>query len=282
MMKTFSTILGSGIAAVSLAFAGPALAQDESEDVVIEGAETGSDAEPDEAAEAMAALAGMFQVDPLTVEQEARLPIAQSVVDKMMPPGSLQEVMGSMYDEMLGPIMSMATQTSAADVAGPLGLQAYELDLDQEQLEQAVSIIDPVREERVARSGGVMPAIMQEMMAAMEPSMRTAMAEAYTVHFNDQELADIDVFFSTESGLSFARKSLTMSSDPRIVSASLKAMPEMMASLENLEPRIEEATADLPEVRGFDDLTEAQQAELSALVGFSVDELSERAASMAE
>ncbi|MEP6263183.1 MAG: DUF2059 domain-containing protein [Erythrobacter sp.] len=281
-MKTFGTNLSVGLAALSLAFAGPAVAQDEAEGVVIEDAEVGSDAETDEAAEAMAALAGMFQVEPLTAEQESRLPLATTIIDRMIPPGSLGEMMGSMYDEILAPIMSMASQIKNADIAEPLGLEAYEIDLSQEQLEQAASIIDPVREQRVAAISGVMPEVMQEIMTLMEPGMRKAMSEVYSVHFTDQELADIDIFFSTESGLSFARKSLTMSSDPRVIAASMDIMPALMGSFENMAVRMEEAAADLPEVRGFGDLTAEERAQLSEIIGISEQELAERAAEISQ
>ncbi|MEP5936892.1 MAG: DUF2059 domain-containing protein [Erythrobacter sp.] len=282
LMKTFGTNLSVGLAALSLAFAGPAVAQDEAEGVVIEDAEVGSDAETDEAAEAMAALAGMFQVEPLTAEQESRLPLATTIIDRMIPPGSLGEMMGSMYDEILAPIMSMASQIKNADIAEPLGLEAYEIDLSQEQLEQAASIIDPVREQRVAAISGVMPEVMQEIMTLMEPGMRKAMSEVYSVHFTDQELADIDIFFSTESGLSFARKSLTMSSDPRVIAASMDIMPALMGSFENMAVRMEEAAADLPEVRGFGDLTAEERAQLSEIIGISEQELAERAAEISQ
>ena len=118
-----------------------------------------------------------------------------------------------------------------------------------------------------------MPALMKDMMQVMEPPMRKAMSEAYAVYFNEQELNDIDAFFSTESGLAFARKSFTMASDPRIIGASMEAMPAMMESLGSLETKMEEATADLPAKRSFAELSAEERARIAEITGASVEDI---------
>ncbi|XUU61293.1 hypothetical protein ACRAQ6_03195 [Erythrobacter sp. HA6-11] len=266
-MKMFRKLVASASLAGALAFSTPALAQDES---------------ASQNDQMMAEMMAMFQTEPLTPEQEARLPLASEVINKMMPPGSLSEVMGQMFDGFLGPIMQRATEPKAADFAGQLGLETWEIDMDEAAVAEAAAIIDPVREERGERMAAVMPAIMTDMMNAMEPTMRTAMTEVFAISFDTQELTDINAFFATESGAAFARKSMNMSSDPRVISASMKAMPEMMGAFENMEAQMEEATADLPEPRGFADLSAAEQARVAELTGYSVEELAQRAAEAEE
>lgn len=269
-MKTLRSLALSASLAGALAVSAPAVAQDE-------GNASDNDA-------MMAEMMAMFAAEPLTPEQEARLPLAAEVIDKMMPPGSLAEVMGDMFgmEGMLGPILQRATEPRVADFAAQIGLKAWELDMDDAAVAEAASIIDPVREERNQLRAGVMPEIMTNMMNSMEPAMREAMTEVFAIQFDARELTDISAFFSTESGAAFAKKSMSMSSDPRVLGASMKAMPEMMASFENMEAQMEEATAALPDPRGFADLSADEKARIAELTGYSVNELTERVANASE
>ncbi len=236
--------------------------------------------EPDE--EVFAALAEMFQAEPLTAEQSNRLPLAREIVEKMIPEGTLGEMMGSMFDGMLAPVMEMATAAPRGDVAKQLGVSSSELEMSDEELAELADILDPVRETRNERMAQVMPQMMANVMQVMEPPMRKAMSEAYAVYFTDRELVDIDAFFSTDSGLAFARKSFTMSSDPRIIAGTMEAMPEMMAAFGEMETSMKEATADLPEPRSWADLGSAERARVSELTGIAEGELAAGMAAAAE
>ncbi|WP_394730157.1 hypothetical protein [Altererythrobacter sp. GH1-8] len=268
-MKLLRSLALSASLAGAMAVSAPAIAQDE-------GKASENDA-------MMAEMMAMFAAEPLTPEQEARIPLAAEVINKMIPPGSLSEVMGDMFgmEGMLGPILTKAQEPRVADFAGQLGLEAWELEMNDAAVAEAASIIDPAREERGARKAAVMPEIMTNMMNAMEPAMREAMTEVFAIQFDVKELTDINAFFSTESGAAFARKSMKVSSDPRVLGASMKAMPQMMASFANMEAQMEATTADLPQPRGFADLSAEEQTRMAELTGYSVDELAERAAASA-
>lgn len=267
-MKSMKTLLLAAGASLSL-LAVPVQAQDDA-----------ASAGPD--AEMMEAMRTMFPVEPLTAEEQARLPMARSIIDTMIPPGTLGEMMGGMFDSMLGPIMEMATSNPTGDVARQLGMEASELDLGEEQAVELAGILDPAWRERNEAMAGVMPELMKGMMATMEPPMRKAMTEAYAIYFDEQELADISAFFSTPSGLSYARKSFTMSSDPRILGASMEALPAMMASMADIEAQMEAATASLPAAKGWDDLSPAERARVSELTGLEQGEIEENMTFAAE
>lgn len=243
-------------APLALTFGTPAAAQD-------------GDSQED----AMAMMAQMFPVEPLAPEEQARLPLSQEIIDRMIPPGTLGEMMGSMFDGLMGPIMEMASRASTGDVAKSLGVGAYGLDLNDRQLAEVAAILDPMREERNAAVGAVMPALMGRVMEAMEPSMRKAMSEAYAITFTDEELRDINTFFSTESGLSFARKSFTLSSDPRVIGASLEAMPAMMEIFGEMDSEMAAAMADLPPTRRYEELSSGELARISELTGLSLEDI---------
>lgn len=232
-------------------------------------------AQDDDLAEAdpFAAMAGMFQAEPLTPEQETRLPMATRLVEKLIPPGALGEMMGSMFNSMLEPLAELGSKPSSGDVAQNLGLEGYELYLEEEQAAEALAILDPSWEARKAAEAEVFPEVMKQMMDAMEPGMRKAMAELYAVNFTAQELSDIDAFFSTETGTTYARKSFSMASDPRIMAASMESLPAMMGSIMTMEQKVEEATASLPPKRNFAELGAKEKARLAELTGYSVEEI---------
>lgn len=231
------------------------------------------DAAPEE--DPMAALAAMFPVEPLTAEQEARLPAARLVVDRMMPPGTMGEIMQSMFGGILDPLMKMGLEPSAGEVAKEVGLDEGTLDLTEEQAREAAAILDPAWSERRQREFAAMKSGMAKAMTAMEPAMRDGMAQAYAVHFTATELADVATFFATPSGASYARKSYTLASDPRIMGAAMQAMPGMMESFAAMAKDMKAATADLPPRRAYDDLSAEQRGRLTALTGLDAKELSE-------
>jgi hypothetical protein len=121
----------------------------------------------------------------------------------------------------------------------------------------------------------VMPALMRDMMTVMEPTMRKAMSELYAIHFSQKELDDIETFFQTESGTAYARKSFSMSSDPRILSATMESLPQLMGTFADMEKKIAAASADLPPKRSFSELSGAEKAKIAKLSGYSIAEIEE-------
>ena len=103
--------------------------------------------------------------------------------------------------------------------------------------------------------------------------MRSVMAEMYAIHFNAEELAGIDAFFATPIGASYARKSFSMTSDPRLMGAMMQSMPEMMGDMGEIEAEIAAATADLPPARGYADLSEGERARLAELLGLTAEDM---------
>jgi hypothetical protein len=243
-------------------------AQDEQVDIA-----QGTAADADPMAEAMGMMSAMFPTEPLTAEQETRLPQAQRIINRMIPEGTLGDMMGGMFDKMLGPILAATDAPAMGAVTKGIGASASAIDLTPEQSAELAALFDPAYVERHEREKALFPAIMRTMMTAMEPTMRKAMSELYAIHFSQTELDDIEAFFQTESGTAYARKSFTMSSDPRIIGATMEAMPQMMGAFADMERKMAEATADLPAPRSFADLSSAQQARVATLTGYSISEL---------
>lgn len=227
--------------------------------------------EPDMAQ--LAQLGAMFEVEPLTPEQKERLPLAEQIVDRMMPPGTLDEVMGGMFDSLLGPVMQMANEDTAAALSGTLGYRPDDLGMDSEAAAEALVIVDPAWRERNSVISSVTQTMMSGMMTRMEPIMREVMAELYAIHFDEQELVDIDAFFETESGLAYARQSYSMAGDPRIM-AAMFAEPELLfGPMTQMPAMMEQALADIPAARRFADLPKDERTRLMQLTGLSAQEL---------
>jgi hypothetical protein len=229
--------------------------------------------EEDSGADMVAAMAEMFKVDPLTAEQQARLPLAREVIVTIMPEGAMVEAMDGMFDGMMKPLMKMASAATSETLEKDLGVVSIPREMSEAEIMEASLLIDPVREERNERITELMPELMADMMRPMEPIMREAMIEIYAIHFTNKELTDLRAFFQTESGLSYARKSLTLQQDPRMVSAMMNSMPVIMGSIGDMVKKMEERMADLPEQRVYADLSAEQRQRLEALTGLEQAEL---------
>ena len=252
-------IILTAASSVALFTSAPALAQDAQV----------SDEEMAELEEMMAGMGALFPREPLTPEQEERLPAAERIVTLMLPEGVMGDIMGGMIDDIFAPMMAMGPPASTQTVADGLGLEPSQLDLDEAAAAEIALLFDAAYEERRAVQFSVFPDVMREMMTAMEPGLRETMTELYAIKFSAKELADIEAFFSTETGMTYARESFAMASDPRIMSASMEALPAMMGALGDMEARIEAATADLPPTRSYADLTAQERDAIFKATGLA-------------
>lgn len=226
----------------------------------------------------MAMLGTMFPAEPLTTEQQDRLPQSQRIINRMIPEGTLGEMMGGMFDTMFGPMTAMAGAPAVGAVAEGTGFEVGALQLTTQQIEELAGLFDPAYAERHARELAIIPAAMRDMLTVMEPTMRKAMSELYAIHFSQTELDDIEAFFQTDSGTAYARKSFAMSSDPRIINVTMESLPQMMGTFAGMEQKIAAASADLPAKRGFDALSKDEQARVAAITGFSIAEIKQQLA----
>lgn len=217
--------------------------------------------------ETLAAMSQMFPAEPLTPEQEARLPMARQIVAKVMPDGIMGEMMSEMFNGFLGPLMAMGTDIDASTALSQLGLTGSEVELSDEEAVEIMAIIDPAYAERTQAEAEAMPKIMGAVSGAIEPTMRVAMAEMYAVYFTQSELGELDVFFSTPTGASYAQKSMKMSSDPRFIGAMMESMPAMMGTFATMEFEMKAVTAGFAERRAYGDLSAAERAKLSEITG---------------
>ena len=242
----------------------PATAQDERE-------ETGEE----DLAAFGSMMQGLFTAEPLTPEQEARLPQATAVVDKILPAGAYARMMEEMFERILEPISAtMPERMPAAAIAQALGVSTEAIaDLSEEQQAEIAQLIDPVFSQRSEMAINHMMDQMGALVVQFEPGMKRGLSKAYAKRFTADEMADIQAFFATPTGARYATESMLVFTDPQTMAGTMEALPAMMRQLPQMMGGLEEAMAALPPPRGFADLSEAERARLAALLGTSVAEL---------
>ena len=251
------------LSGIALALAVPAYAQEEDS----------AEPSPAELQQFMGMLGGLFQAEPLTAEQESRLPAATAVVAMMMPEGFYGEMMGDMMDKMMRPMMAMFSSPDfllASRIAA--GEDALSAMGDAEKAE-LLAMLDPAYDRRVDVIIGTLTANMADMFVVLEPPMREGLSKAYAVRFDGAQLRDIAGFFATPTGGQFARESMALFADPQVMQATMQALPQMMGSIGNMESAMKEAMESLPAERGLDDLSDAEKARMAQILGVGISDL---------
>ncbi|MEL6877013.1 MAG: DUF2059 domain-containing protein [Pseudomonadota bacterium] len=232
-----------------------------------------------EATAEMEALSGMFgdmfgAADPLTAEQQVRVPAAKLVVAKLFPEGTyvkmMDETMRPMFEQMFGgalggPAMTVGQLTglSPLDLAG----------VDEAKLAEAAQLLDPNGAERNKAVGDMTINLISEIVVDIEPAYRAGLARAYAVRFTEAELTDMYAYFSTPVGSKYAAESFLVYADPQVMQAMNEMMPAMMERMPDMIGSIGEITEQFPVGRKFSELSESEQSQLAGLLGVSAEEL---------
>ena len=249
----------NAMAAAALVCAVPAAAQEDPE-------HSQSAMSPGELDEFAGMMASLFQTEPLTEEQNARLPAAQAVVGEMMPDGFYGEMMAGMMDKMLRPMLTMFSQPEFV-LGARLTVDAEAIEaLEEAEQAELTAMLDPAYQARGDAMVAVLTSRMGGMFTAMEGPMREGLSKAYAVRFDDAQLADIAAFFATPTGGEYARESMALFADPQVMQASMQALPAMMSGFGDIESAMREAMEALPAERGYGDLTEVQRERMAELL----------------
>ena len=249
----------NAMAAAALVCAVPAAAQEDPE-------HSESAMSPGELDEFAGMMAGLFQTEPLTEEQNARLPAAQAVIGEMMPDGFYGEMMAGMMDKMLRPMLTMFSQPEFV-LGARLTVDAEAIEaLEEAEQAELTAMLDPAYQARGDAMVAVLTSRMGGMFTAMEGPMREGLSKAYAVRFDDAQLADIAAFFATPTGGEYARESMALFADPQVMQASMQALPAMMSGFGDIESAMREAMEALPAERGYGDLTEVQRERMAELL----------------
>lgn len=214
-----STILALSLTLSSLAVSAPVIAQ-------------GDAAKP-----------AVAPVDPI------RMKLAEQTVARLIPPGTYQKIMKDMMDTMAGGIVDQMMGMDASIIADMAGAAEGGKEAEAAKGKTMADIAaekDPNFKERMDITFKVMFSEMGNLMSEMEPTVRTAMSSIYARKYSAKELNDMNAFFATPSGATFAGNFMATFTDKEMMQASFGMMPRVMEAMPAIMKKVEAATAHLP------------------------------------
>ncbi len=179
----------------------------------------------------------------------ARLKLAEQTVIKLIPPGTYSKIMKDMMDSMAGGIVEQMMGMDAAMMAGMAGEEAGSEAAEAAKGKTMGDLVgekDPAFKERMDITMKVMFSEMGILMSDMEPVVREALSKIYARKYTARELTDMNTFFATPSGASFAGNFMATFTDKEMMEASFGMMPKMMEAMPEIIKKVEAATAHLP------------------------------------
>ena len=256
-------VIFSSTASLALLTAAPVVAQDE-----------GTSAETDELADMFGNMFG--EAEPLTTEQEARMPAAETVVGKIFPAGTYAKMMNDTMKPMMDGMMGSFMDLPINEIAKLTGLYSEDMpELGEGSVNEVMAILDPAFQDRTKLIGDVTIQLVTDTMTQIEPGYRAGLARAYAVRFTQAELADLNAYFSTPTGAKYAGESILIYTDPQVMSAMNEMMPAMMGMMPEMMEQIAAASEQFPPARTFSDLDDAEKAKLAELLGTTEEALAE-------
>ncbi len=251
-------------ASLALLAAAPLAAQDES-----------ASAESEELANMFGNMFG--NAEPLSPEQEARMPAAQQVVEKIFPAGTYAKMMNDTMKPMMDGMMGSFMDLPINEIAKLTGLYTDDMsELGEGSVNEIMAILDPAFQDRTKLISDVTIQLVTDTMTQIEPGYRAGLARAYAVRFEASELADLNAYFATPTGAKYAGESMLIYTDPQVMSAMNEMMPAMMSMMPEMMEQIAAATEQFPPARTFSDLSDQEKAKLAELLGTTEDALAEK------
>ena len=156
-----------------------------------------------------------------------RLAAAERVVERIWPVGTFRRVMES----SLSGVTQTVTGLEAATVEWAGDDTSKEARRARHEARTGRRIGGDTPEPSAEDAMASLNAVMLPIMERMEPPMRAAIARIYARRYDLTQLGELEAFFSTPTGAAYAADSLTLMSDPEMVTAMQAATMEMMGAL---------------------------------------------------
>jgi hypothetical protein len=227
-----------------------------------------------EISEAFSIFDELFKPDPLTPEQEARLPLAEELSAIALPEGSLAPALKLTLAPMMEAIVSAEGLDKRSELSRLTGMDRDDLDaLEDKAVDQALDIFDPDFEARTTIMVDLTNRMLTQFFEAMEPAYSEAIARAYAVRFSETELRDILAFAETESGRKYAEFGFLIQFDPQIAAAASAMGPAMAKALPDLIQEAISIEEKMPAAFSYIELAPLERETVAKLLGKSVSEL---------
>ena len=223
---------------------------------------------------AMALVEKMFDTSDLPPVEPARLTLAERTTAALIPDGSLEKMMDNLYGKMLRTILEETGGSSDLSLSIKTGIESDRIAaLDADTKNAVADLFDPHRKEREDQVMKVIRPLVREALADLEPPMRAGLAKAYARKFSADQLTELNAFFATPTGQSYAGESLALQADPEVMLAMMKAVPPLVTKFIDRAPTIEGQLKELPKEKGLADLSDAEMKKLAKLMKVDVQTL---------
>jgi hypothetical protein len=195
-------------------------------------------------------------------------PLASEIAGKLFPDGTYRKMLGPAMTKMLSGMTDSMTTMPIGPLLKSFGLpEEQATKLDTSTLGEIMAVTDPHYRERMSRGMDAMFSAMIPMFEKLEPDLRAGLSVSLDNRFSPAELNDLKTFFATPTGSSFASQQMMLFMDPAVMGRMQTAMPKVMEAMPKMIAAMTEATKDLPKAKTFKDLTPAERARLSQLLG---------------
>ena len=208
------------------------------------------------------------QTAPVAAADPARLTVAESVVGRLLPPGTYRRMMDGTMQQLMDMSMKSVLDMPMESMLAAAGVKPRDgAKPDQATMREVMAIMDPAFEQRTKVGMDTMMAEMVTVMDTMEPRVRTGLSRAYAAKFSAAELAELDRFFATPTGGRYAAESIPIMMDPAVMQEMQAMIPELMGRMPDIIAKVTKATEALPKPRKPEDLTPAERKQLEDLLG---------------
>jgi len=223
---------------------------------------------------AIALVEKMFDTSDLPPIEPARLTLAERTTAALIPDGSLEKMMDNLYGKMLRTILEETGGNSDLSLSIKTGVESDRIAaLDADTKNAVADLFDPHRKEREDQVMKVIRPLISEALADLEPPMRAGLAKAYARKFSAGQLTELNAFFATPTGQSYAGESLALQADPEVMLAMMKAVPPLVTKFIDRAPTIEGQLKELPKEKGLADLSDTEMNKLAKLMKVDVQTL---------
>ncbi len=248
--------------------------QQQAEELFPDPMEEAQEALAEEMAEAFSVFGDVFEVAPLTSEQEARLPAAARMTDVAFPEGTFAIIMEDSMTPMMEAMMAATVPASTVTLAEITGLDAEEFSgAGEEALSEALSVFDPHHETRSKAMSNLVLDLMDQMFAAIEPSYREALSRAFATRFEQAEMEQLLAFFETPVGAKYAKEAFLVQYDPQMMAVMEQMGPVMAEIVPAFMESVVEFAEKYPDPRSYSELSQAERARVALLLDRSEQEL---------
>ena len=200
----------------------------------------------------------------------ARQKLADAMAGKIIPPGSYEKMMKDMSVQMTDSIIAQTLGMDASTFA--MAKEGDDAPADGKTLGELAAEADPNFKERMDIMMRVTFEEMGKLMSAMEPAARDALANVYARKYTTKQLTDMNGFFATPSGSTFAADFMSTFTDKEMMTAMMGQMPKVLEAMPEIMKKVEAATAHLPPAPGA-----AKEEDAATAAGAAADAMAEEA-----